>query len=281
MVATSNKFVGDNDEALAIISQLTKGKAFSTDVHGHQHKGKGKGGGQFTKGSTHTETTAISAINNNPKLSDEQREEFSTAISQVCKNIPNKGHQLIAQGMKGGFTFYEDSFDLMSGVFNDTESQRSILGKAADVWDEFVDSMRPDHLKGTRKQARKDAIGFGAAAFVPGSGTLHLNGAGMANSPELFGKDTYEHALPHLYAHELTHAIDAKGRFSKTTEWREAWQDEIVDQGLLTEYGKTQAIEGFAEVGRAIYGGGVDLAEVERVIPRCARFFRDNGLWPV
>lgn len=272
------------------------GTSLSTDATGRQHKGKGKGGGQFSKSDSGSDTTqpdaytrvpnpsstlaaAYKAIDSNEDLSDEQRDQYAAAFEQVCSNIPDSAHALIEDGLKkGGIRLYADPFKVMDGMWEEIEAQ---IQKNKPMWLKILDFIfDPKSVREAEKMARRNSTFMAPAAFSSDTGGLHLDGGDLAEAPDLFGKDTHAQVLPHLYAHELTHAIDLNGRFSNTPEWQEAWQEEIADGGLLTEYGKTLLVEGFAEMGRAVYGGGTDLAEVERLMPKCSKFFKDNGLWP-
>jgi hypothetical protein len=88
-----------------------------------------------------------------------------------------------------------------------------------------------------------------------------------------------------VFTHELGHAIDGvpkrststKHPFSDDYDWKEAWQEEILGK-RLTEYAATSQSEGFAEMCRLVYDGGVPMNEIEDAMPKCFAFFKTNGL---
>lgn len=89
-----------------------------------------------------------------------------------------------------------------------------------------------------------------------------------------------------IYAHELTHAIDAGGEFSGGEDWQEIFGSELkgkdAESGLyrLSSYANTNPEEAFAEFGRLVYSGQASLAEVKKTFPKASAFFEENGLWP-
>ena len=80
-------------------------------------------------------------------------------------------------------------------------------------------------------------------------------------------------------AHEMGHALDDAGNYSQSREWQNAWQEDIRDGNvLLSDYAKTDAMEGFAEMVRAYYSEGEPQSSMLKLFPNAAAFFEDKGL---
>jgi hypothetical protein len=105
-----------------------------------------------------------------------------------------------------------------------------------------------------------------AAAYDAGTKTLLINAAASA-----------EDRIGHI-AHELSHAIDRDGIASNSDEWKDAWRTELAGG----KFGKQAAIdpaEGFAEIGRALWGQGkYSQSQIAKTFPKTAKIFIDNRL---
>lgn len=84
----------------------------------------------------------------------------------------------------------------------------------------------------------------------------------------------------HVYAHELSHAIDGKDhRHSLSHDWWDFWNRELAD-GQLTEYGGSNPAEGFAEFGRLLHGRPtLPIGTIKARFPRSLMYWRMHGLW--
>lgn len=117
-----------------------------------------------------------------------------------------------------------------------------------------------------------------------GKGNLHLDGATKDTSIDTNG----------IYAHEFGHACDwqpgsidilpggvlssrKSGPISKTSEWLEAFYDELSDQ-QLSDYAATSEVEGFAEFARLCWGMGKTTDEIKAAYPQCFGVFRKHRL---
>lgn len=200
--------------------------------------------------------------------------KYAAAVSEVTARIPDKAHELIQQKLKGA-RFYKDNASMSEGVWEDCI--------ASQPWHVTVGDKVFSFLGG--RKARKEMFMAGspliAAAYVNTSSTLHLDGEGILPGPVGLGSSkTMDQA--HVYAHELGHAIDGPDReHSGSKEWKQCWQQEIATkEERLTDYAATRPEEGFAEMARAVYGGGMDQEEIRSKLPACSKYFEDNGLWP-
>lgn len=97
-----------------------------------------------------------------------------------------------------------------------------------------------------------------------GTGTLNIDG-GFKGGP----------AMPELHAHEIGHAIDSDGRYSRKVAWRNAWKEEIDrDDNPLSEYARTHPEEGFAEYIRLVASGKTAFVQFKK----CFQFLKAEGL---
>lgn len=77
-----------------------------------------------------------------------------------------------------------------------------------------------------------------------------------------------------IAAHEISHGIDHRGKLSNSQEWQKAWQEEIYAEGHpLSDYAASNSIEGFAEFGRAMFGG-MEAENIAKIFPKCLAFWK-------
>jgi len=83
-----------------------------------------------------------------------------------------------------------------------------------------------------------------------------------------------------VMAHEIYHALDKKEqKYSGSEEWKSAWKEEIREKGGLSDYAKTNEIEGWAEFGRCMSGQGPGgRMRAARKFPKCYKYFIEQGL---
>ena len=108
-----------------------------------------------------------------------------------------------------------------------------------------------------------------------GAGTLHLDG-GSDTDPDVkpAGRNG-PHLTTHLYAHELGHVVDGHQEYSTTPEWEAAWKSEIDrDDTPLSQYARTDAVEGFAEYYRLAL---TDAVAARQSYPKCHAYFARLG----
>lgn len=188
-------------------------------------------------------------------LSGEQKESAKAALSRVVKSMTDEATSLMRSGLSGGVEFHGTT----AGV---TAAFRANTGMPA-----------PDGVNAYYSHAQKKA---------------YLNGpTSKVDAPGMGGSQVNSHGV---YAHELTHAIDSGRRFSNHSDWHDAYATEIrgdVDPdtpgvklgwGRLSEYARTDAVEGFAEFGRALYGSDVTHRGLRESFPKCYSFFKKRGL---
>jgi hypothetical protein len=80
-----------------------------------------------------------------------------------------------------------------------------------------------------------------------------------------------------VYAHEFAHVIDGPDdELSQHVDWQNAWRAEIGTKDRpLSPYAASSPIEGFAELGRLIFGDKVDVA---RTFRKCFAFWKQREL---
>lgn len=117
-----------------------------------------------------------------------------------------------------------------------------------------------------------------------GRGNLHLDGAHAESEIDECG----------IYAHEFGHACDWQpgsidilptgglvsvkpGPISRTSEWLEAFYDELSDR-QLSDYASTSPMEGFAEFARKCWMSDSPPGEVQKDFPQSFAVFRKHGL---
>jgi hypothetical protein len=121
-----------------------------------------------------------------------------------------------------------------------------------------------------------------AGAWQGGAGRLHLDGDIKRSGDAIGSSRTNIHET---YAHELSHAIDGpRYEHSGSHEWERAWHEEIGHPqsrkpASLSAYARTSAAEGFAEMGRLVYGTDTDRGAIEKRFPKCVAYWKKAGLW--
>lgn len=129
-----------------------------------------------------------------------------------------------------------------------------------------------DHTIDGKKAALGGFYGFGSGVMCV---TSTLGGTVAQNDRE-------SRLVRESLAHEMTHALDDSKGYSKSPEWQSAWQSDIKEgKVVLSEYAKTNALEGFAEVGRYLWGTGGkgDTADdLKQSMPNVYAFLTENGL---
>lgn len=111
---------------------------------------------------------------------------------------------------------------------------------------------------------------FALAAYSPEHRTLYLDG-GLGG------------AIDRVYSHELGHCIDGpEYELSGSREWQAIWNEEIYREKNppLSHYSNYSRVEAWAEFCAAMYSGEVDLTELEKRLPRAAKYARELKLWP-
>lgn len=193
-----------------------------------------------------------------PGLTDAQREAHADAVESVTAYMPGKAVGRVAAHVRM-FHAYPNAGSLYEGV-KDT---------------------LPAHVRDAVESGQADVGG----GFLDGA--LHAGDpVPMETSEELGGTVTSIH---HLYAHELTHAIDGPNfELSKNMEWAKVWAGEIVGihdakgtPDRLSAYAKQSPTEGFAEFGRQVYTrDAAGRANLEKQFPRCTAHWKGLGIWP-
>lgn len=86
--------------------------------------------------------------------------------------------------------------------------------------------------------------------------------------------------LNEIFAHEMAHAIDHNGRFSKSPEWWGIHTSEIRGKlsresikGRRGPNADLSPEEGFAEIGRIVLSSGQGAAMIERKYPEAYAFW--------
>ncbi len=125
----------------------------------------------------------------------------------------------------------------------------------------------------------EDVGGF----YDPVNGTLHIDGGFGSIYKDSLGESNL--SAKGIYAHEVTHGIDAqlnsRGKrvyaLSAMPAFRDAFNEEIAD-GQLSDFATTHPSEGFAEFGRLLYGSDVPIETVAKRFPKTLAYFRSEGL---
>ncbi len=218
------------------------------------------GGGERESGSAAAKQTQSILKVEGKGLSAEQKKTYSEAVGKVVAIIPDVGHERIQANLKSA-QFYADRQSMIDGTFDAALESRPWYLK---VGDKVFRSKKVAEIERQLWSLEHKELG---GAFE--RGVIHLDGdaEGISHSE--------------IYSHELGHAIDGSNHeLSGSDEWKSAWSKEIVSGDGLTAYATVKPSEGFAEFCRAIYGGAIDAAKVEKRMPKCAAFFKSKGLWP-
>jgi len=102
-----------------------------------------------------------------------------------------------------------------------------------------------------------------SGGFQPALGVMYIDGG-----PDPKG----------TLAHEISHAVDGPiYNLTGREEWQSIWKSEL-SSGNLTKYASTSKREGFAEFGRALFGGTVSPRFLKEQYPKSWDFFKENNL---
>jgi hypothetical protein len=221
---------------------------YAKDAAGHEHKGKGPGGGQFTgdgSGSGPKDAVAPQKADSSSAktvLSDALKRDTSGATEspadlppEIWGSLPAPAQQRLQSRLSGGVK----------------------SGTVAEVTDQWY-AAEPD----VPAAKRRPVMGF----YDPQTGGLHLATDAVVDPRG-------------VAAHEIGHALDVsddRGTFdlSGDPEWIAAWRAEM-GAGQLSNYARTDEVEGFAEFARHLWGAG---AADTSAFPKCAAYFRRVGL---
>lgn len=231
-------------------------------------------------------------LENAKDIQDWQREEYKNANQSVLSKMPPKALERIANYM-GEVKFYPNIKTLGKTITKDAVDEL--------LKNKKIGFVKRQIIKATGWLVSK-AIGMGligiGGSVRSDTGDISLDGSGSIN---IAGHQDYKISaseptfVNQMYAHEWTHIIDgpkydkdtlkASHEMSDKPEWQDAWKSEIKSKDKknypLTQYGASKVTEGFAEFGRLLYAGKVSLDKVEERFPKCSKFFKENGLWPV
>jgi hypothetical protein len=115
------------------------------------------------------------------------------------------------------------------------------------------------------------------------TGLMRLDGeTEKRNAPGMgISKGQSQRDIVGTYAHEMAHALDKSDGHSGKPEWKEAFREEILkgsaDDPSLSRYARTDAREGFAEFGRALFGSDVSHSKLREEFPKCFAYFEKAG----
>lgn len=228
------------------------------DALGHGSWKKGEGPGPSIEHEEHdTHAVASKWVEAGARgLSDTQKEQYAKDMSSVLSKMTPACRKAVIERLnrKGSKVVFHTDLKVLTSTLTEISGKsydRSVAG--------FVRH---------RKDVDEDHPAYGLAE-------LHVD-SGKPGASEELGKSVQD-TPRHIYAHELGHVVDANARYSGTPEWEKVWKAEIYDgKTLLSHYARTSAIEGFAELHRALTMKGPEA--VERVFPRCFKFLQSKGL---
>lgn len=209
---------------------------------------KQEGGGKA--GSAEFVAGLLETIQEEDRLAPDQRADYSAAVTRVAGAMNDRARELLAEGV------------------------REV------TWHPGLGTLTADYQQSTGGDVPPGRVVNGF--FSHGRRRLVLDGhTAKRQAPGMGGEQTNVHGT---YAHEMTHAIDYGGRFSNTREWQTAFLEEIVGERgsppALSEYARLHRdpAEGMAEFGRALWGSDVPAEVTVARFPKCAAFFKANGL---
>lgn len=244
-------------------------------------------------------------------LTDARKQEYRGYMDRATARMPRGARQRLARNLKG-LHFSASMRDIAGSIVDDLERERKANPEALR---ETVLDWQRGHLgeDGQRRfdQRMRDPAERTKTADALVNKTLDelrafqgRNGlAGCFNSlvskTFLAGKPdvavrshqgvhhlhegTPEQVAVGIYAHELTHTLDGKyHELSSSPRWKDIFDREIVANGghRINEYASQNVREGFAEFGRLVYSGQVELKTVQTRFPAATRYFKELGLWP-
>ncbi len=215
-------------------------------------------------------------------------EETGRAFIQKAMLMPESELMTFAQGAPQFIAQYMGD-DGLAGFTAALKGVGGDIGRFREVVAEYVGlaAMRMKRAE-YRELKKKQMAPIGG--YTGHTRTMILDGVPRYVEPDdpknpMAGWTTHEFTDAHdpmtgTYAHEMAHAVDAGFVYSGSSAWREIFREEIEGTGRLGWYATTKTYEGFAEFGRLVYAGAHDLKHIEKAFPRCAAFFKQNGLWP-
>lgn len=216
---------------------------------------------------------------------DAEKKQLRDQIVQLAQNALIYGSQKLDPGQGDEYKkAFEEAVDAMP-----VEALKKLKAGLNSV--RFVKDLNAMQAEFKAAGGRTGRLTRVLAFYSPGLGRTVLDGPGSGPADFLSG-ETVKSGRPKIvdthirgiYAHELTHAIDRHEKISGTKEWRDAWQAEIVTLGKgggarLSEYARTQSVEGFAEFGRLLYGEKeASKKAIKTNFPGCWKVFKDRGL---
>lgn len=179
-------------------------------------------------------------------------------------------------------TNYGESFKRVLGRMSPKAIERMHAGVKGFSFHANPKQLTSD-LAAAKGEKFKALVGNGTAAGVYSNdtGSVALDGGGRGVRGNKLHVTDEHHGRDHVYAHELTHALDG-GHFgtkiSASKNWEHAWRDEIAGAGEISDYAKHNPSEGFAEFGRMVFSQGRSAAEIRKAFPRCAAVWDQHGL---
>jgi hypothetical protein len=235
-------------------------------------------------------------IDKNPNIPPEQRQRYKDALHKAIQHMPEAALSKINDKDFGGIHFAASVNDWQTPlVAHYTEADQAGAKNLVEWGMMKAMPTMEESAANARQLAAETNPGTGCKGFYLSSGgkaSLFLDGE-HETFDDISGKrrvQTHE-----TYAHEITHVLDGPTQaLSNDAAWQQAFKDEIdqdVDAGTkgtgeesrggrLDGYARTNAMEGFAEFGRLLYGTDMDLGHIERHFPQSAAFFKSKGLWP-
>jgi GNAT superfamily N-acetyltransferase len=215
-------------------------------------------------------------------LSHDQRILYTTTMTSILDRLPPVALSRVHQHVQT-FRFYPDLVSV--GTDMSQRDRQWVLTEPG-----FTKKDRDEHLLVYLKnmeQARRGHLGGGI--FYPYK-EIFLDGPPTGSSSHAdissWGPNPIQTTLNHIYAHELTHAIDGDKQLRNNPTWYNAWVKDLVKKPAATTYplsayaSEGGVHEGLAEFGRLIYSGQFDLGKVEQRYPNCTAFFKSQRLWP-
>ncbi len=182
---------------------------------------------------------------------------YSNYLDSIITNIPDRALENMLDNLGG------------TSVFKNTGAE------VVDGWLEFYKG-RPGYsqVAGEYEKVADELKKQGAAGlYSPDQKALIVDGGEEFSDP---GYQSY--TSRGLYAHELTHAIDAGGNnYSNQDGWKSAFEKEL-REGQLCDYAAKSELEGFAEFGRLLYAGEHYHEHVKKAFPLSFAFWEKMGL---
>ncbi len=224
--------------------KASKSQGKMVKYHEQQAKEKTEHFGRLTSLSN----TFKASLDRLTNVSREQREHYHKQATRVLRNLTPNALKRVQANTKG-VSFYKDRVDLTDFFVKDYPSMAEIRSQGGTV----------------------------NGIYDAGNQTLHLDGASTTYGDKL--NPTGDDQTHHIYAHEMTHAIDGpKFEISHTDEWHKAWEKEIKASEEISKYAATNPQEGLAEFGRLVLASSHDAAKIRQDFPLCAAVWDKHGI---